>query len=75
MIPQGLTPRSLSRGVPSPTIGLPFRKWSGWRDSNPRPSAPKAATLTRLSYIQMKVNYVGRNPQIQPRTVTVNGGS
>lgn len=26
MIPQGLTPRSLSRGVPSPTIGLPFRE-------------------------------------------------
>ena len=26
--------------------------WSGWRDLNPRPPAPKAGTLRRLSYIQ-----------------------
>ena len=27
------------------------RKWSGWRDSNSRPPAPKAGALTRLRYI------------------------
>ena len=26
-------------------------KWSGWGDSNPRLSAPKADALTRLRYI------------------------
>jgi hypothetical protein len=25
--------------------------WSGWRDSNPRPPAPKAGALTKLRYI------------------------
>jgi hypothetical protein len=27
--------------------------WSGWRDSNPRPPAPKAGALTKLRYIPM----------------------
>ena len=26
-------------------------RWSGWRDSNPRPSAPKADALIQLRYI------------------------
>ena len=26
------------------------RKWSGWRDSNPRPPGPKPGALTRLRY-------------------------
>ena len=26
-------------------------KWSGWRDSNPRPPAPKAGALTKLRHI------------------------
>jgi hypothetical protein len=25
--------------------------WSGWRDSNPRPPAPKAGALTKLRHI------------------------
>jgi hypothetical protein len=29
--------------------------WSGWRDSNPRPPAPKAGALTKLRYIPCAV--------------------
>jgi hypothetical protein len=27
--------------------------WSGWRDSNPRPPAPKAGALTKLRHIPL----------------------
>lgn len=27
-----------------------IEEWSRWRDSNPRPPAPKAGALTKLSY-------------------------
>lgn len=28
-------------------------KWSGWKDSNSQPSAPKADALRKLSYTQI----------------------
>jgi hypothetical protein len=34
---------------PQQTYDLHF--WSGWRDSNPRPPAPKAGALTKLRHI------------------------
>jgi hypothetical protein len=44
-------PRSC--GFDGATDGKPYdlRVWSGWRDSNPRPPAPKAGALTKLRYI------------------------
>ncbi len=29
--------------------------WSGWRDSNPRPLAPKASALAKLRYIPLNL--------------------
>jgi hypothetical protein len=35
-------------------IGKTLEKYvSGWRDSNPRPPAPKAGALTKLRYIPL----------------------
>ena len=41
----------LSSGPEEPSQASDLRQWSGWRDSNPRPPAPKAGALTKLRYI------------------------
>ena len=45
--------RAMKRSLFRLHVFLPIRakKWSGWGDSNPRLSAPKADALTRLRYI------------------------
>lgn len=50
---------------PPPCSGYPiwpstrYVKWSGWRDSNSRPSAPKADALRKLSYTPIYGNRTG----------------
>jgi hypothetical protein len=54
---------SVMRGNVAPTLAPTRRSakinntlnWSGWRDSNPRPPAPKAGALTKLRYIPCDV--------------------
>ena len=41
----------LSSGPEEPSQASDLRQLSGWRDSNPRPPAPKAGALTKLRYI------------------------
>ena len=40
--------------------------WSGWRDSNPRPPAPKAGALTKLRYIPCAAPVPGRRHDLRP---------
>src|SRR5580658_1438343 len=46
-------PRSndLYATLAAPSKPYDLHVWSGWRDSNPRPPAPKAGALTKLRHI------------------------
>src|SRR6201996_1688884 len=47
--------------------------WSGWRDSNPRPPAPKAGALTKLRYIPCAVPLSGPAARLEGRRAQVYG--
>ncbi len=45
------------------------KKWSGWWDSNSRPSAPKADALTGLRYTPNNINYDSKMNLLQTTLV------
>jgi hypothetical protein len=53
-----------------------LKKWSGWRDSNPRPLRPERSALARLRYTPMP-NLAGKKegPKIGEIAPEVNGAS
>jgi hypothetical protein len=48
---------------------------SGWRDSNPRPPAPKAGALTKLRYIPAPRGAAGRTVRGARRKCTGTGAA
>jgi hypothetical protein len=65
--PQSDDGQTILGPIPASSSGpCELHVWSGWRDSNPRPPAPKAGALTKLRYIPCAAPVPGRRHDLRP---------